>query len=296
MSDLREISRAAHPLGSDRQKEVADFIADRARQIIGRVEFQEFDATVPRPRPLPMSRTETRKGRNIIALPPAPKSSCVVLWASHYDTKHIDGFDYLGANDSASSSAALLALLSALNTPLTRNAESCDLGVVWFDGEESVLPNWFDGERAHPAMITDHTYGSRFFVSRLTPCSSSRCLPASFGGQRLHAVILLDMIGSPDLRLTRESRSHPELLRLALEASRDLGSSNLFSDDVQPIEDDHIPFVEAGIPSINLIDFQHLDHWHRPTDTPENISVESLVISTKVALLLGLNAAERSLQ
>ena len=300
--DLAELALSPHPFGSERQKQLAGWIKDRAIQEGGKVVMEEFTAEVPNPvakdpsAPAPL--TLTRTGYNIYAfsnLTAAPE--CLILVGSHYDTKIVETTNYLGANDSGSSSLALLQMLRALRTHASEKDFSpprCDIAMIWFDGEEATLENWNDGQ-LHPAKVNDNTYGSRHAVSRYTDCTfysqKAKCAPAELTGKPVVALVLLDMIGSPDVVLLREANSTPALIDLAVRISDKLGMINLFETDPRGVEDDHIPYIGAGIPAVDLIDFQHLDYWHKAGDYPVRVSIQSIEKVAKTALATALTLA-----
>lgn len=292
MNFLREIASTPHPMGSPRQRAVGDLIASRARELGYAVWTDEFDAIVPNPDHTRGPATRTLKGRSILAMPDGVRSrSCVVLLASHYDTKLMTQFAFVGANDSGSSTVAILEALRGFAALPDDLRPTCDVGAIWFDGEEATLEGWSDGEFAHPARLVDHTYGSRRVAARLVNRQGRFALPDDLGGRVLGALILLDMVGSPNIVLNRETNSTPALLNVAINAASSLGYTTLFSGDPQSIEDDHVPFLQRGVPAIDMIDFVHTSLWHTPKDTIESISPESLVIATKTALLTAIIAA-----
>lgn len=303
--DLSELTKAPHPLGSPRQKAVGDYLAGRAQAEGGLIVRQPFTATVPNPAALtangPVSQTLEKSGVNLWAInvtrPAAEAAPCVVALASHYDTKDIPGLDYVGANDSGSSSLGLLVQLRQVKQ-VAADADvtlACDVVFVWFDGEEAILANWSDGEEVHPAKIQDNTYGSRHAAGLLTDCtfegSAAKCLPTDLGGKPLIALVLMDMIGSPTLILTRDAHSSARLVTTAAEAARALGRPDVYDSNPRAIEDDHIPFLAKGVSALNLIDFNHLDYWHAPGDDAVNISFESIELASRIGLYVALAAA-----
>ncbi len=299
-SDLQRMTSAPHPFGSTAQASLALFIEEAVRQAGLEPVVQSFSAATPNPILLnePNSTAEltlTLSGQNIFArlnLVAAPE--CVILIGSHYDTKIVDGLDYVGANDSASSSAMLLELARFLRGKSLPEALRCDIAFVWFDGEEAMLPEWRDGELRHPAKLKDNTYGSRHFASQLASCAASStgyCLPASMGSSPLAAVIIVDMIGSPQLRYTPDTYSNTTLKRAFAQSLQDLGFSSRLSSQSLPVEDDHIPFVQLGVPAMDVIDFHNLDHWHKDGDTLASISLQSIEDTAKSVVLLFLRLA-----
>ena len=294
-ADLAELTASPHPFGSPRQLELSRWLGRRMAPWTMRTE--SFQAEVPRFAALepgrPVALTMTVAGANIWALPPGPAPKCVVLIGSHYDTKQLPGQRYLGANDSGSSSALLLQLLPAVHQALSPLGQGgCGVAGVWFDGEEAVLTNWSDGEEQHPAHVMDHTYGSRHAASRLTACGSGhRCLPKDLGGVPIRALVLLDMVGSPNVQVTRDLRSSPALLALAQHLAAALGDPDLMGGPELAVADDHEPFRQQGVAAINLIDFQHLETWHQPSDEPSRLSLASISRVGRLASALAVALA-----
>lgn len=293
--DLSHMAMAPHTFGSTEQKQMGQWLKSRGEAMGLNVVESPFTVEVPNPAlmdnpNLPAPTTLTREGTNLFAFAPESQNTpCTVILASHYDTKGISGVSYLGANDSASSSIALLHILNYLKQLPTDKRPRCQVLGVWFDGEEAVLPGWEDGEQRHPAKIQDNTYGSRYEATRFTTCGTDGnklCLPETLGGRPIVAVILMDMIGSPAVRLTRESRGDSNLAATAMALDQALNEGTLLfhQDTPTPVSDDHIPFVQRGIPAIDLIDFHHLDVWHQNGDDVEHLSIESMMKVSRLAL------------
>jgi hypothetical protein len=195
---------------------------------------------------------------NLIARIPGASVNRLAI-AGHYDTKRFREFRFVGANDGGSSAAFLIEMarvLRARSNPLT-------IELLFFDGEEAVV-EW---------QGNDHTYGSRHFVAeaRRTGTLAS-----------LKALILVDMIGDRDLRIKRELNSTPWLTDIIWSAARKRNQP-AFHPDVVQIEDDHLPFIEAGIPAVDLIDFE-FPAWHAPGDTLDAVGAGSLQIVGDVVL------------
>ena len=94
-------------------------------------------------------------------------------------------------------------------------------------------------------------------------------------------MILMDMIGDRDLRLEKDLSSTPWLLELTHKSARELGYSKHLATMPNAIQDDHIPFTRAGIPAVDLIDYDYGFNnvfWHAPSDTLDKISPQSLKI------------------
>lgn len=185
-----------------------------------------------------------------------PDAEWIVL-LSHFDTK--PGIACPGANDGASTTGLLMALAAKL---AEKGLPKGNLALVWTDGEEcmeSYGPN-------------DGLWGARRALAELTR-----------RGRKIRAVICLDMLGDRDLNITIPSNGDATLSKIAVHAARRAGLGGGFVRLIPDIvTDDHVPFHEAGIKAINLIDFEYGGepgaggYWHTPHDTMDKISVESL--------------------
>lgn len=188
---------------------------------------------------------------NLIAtIPGASKNRLVV--ASHYDTKRFRQFRFVGANDGGSSTAFLIELARVLKA--RQNAVTMTL--LFLDGEEAVV-EWTG---------TDHTYGSRHYVEVEKRSGTIASLKA---------LVLFDMIGDRDLQIKRDTNSTPWLTDIIWEAARLQKQTTVFAPLTAQIEDDHIPFLEARIPSVDIIDLEY-QAWHTVQDTLDNVSARSL--------------------
>jgi glutaminyl-peptide cyclotransferase len=197
--------------------------------------------------------------RNVIGMQTGRGSDIIIL-ASHYDTKAGIADDFQGANDSGSSSGLLIELARVL-----RGQPPLPFQVMFalFDGEECIKAY---GEE-------DGLHGSRQLVRQLRERNAL---------SNVKAMILLDMVGDKDLTITLPRNVDRKLMSMAFRAAREAGIRKKFTLSKNTILDDHVPFVEAGVPAINLIDFQHgsrhglNDYWHTENDTLEHISADSL--------------------
>jgi Zn-dependent M28 family amino/carboxypeptidase len=101
-------------------------------------------------------------------------------------------------------------------------------------------------------------------------------------------MVLLDMVGDRDLVIPREENSTGWLVDVIWETARDLGHQRHFPDESHWMTDDHLPFLEAGIPAVDLIDFDYGDgeksYWHTREDTLDKIDTRSLRIVGEVVL------------
>ncbi len=179
------------------------------------------------------------------------KSAPVFLLCSHYDTKIFDAVRFVGANDGGSSSGALLELARVLGQ---HPALAAKVELVFFDGEEA-CENFSE---------TDGLYGSRYFAKHLP------AKPQQFTGG-----ILLDMIGDRSLTITLPPDSPPQIARDIFASADALQLRDHFTYFENNIIDDHTPLNAAGIPTIDLIDFD-FPAWHTAGDTLDKISPQSL--------------------
>ncbi len=198
---------------------------------------------------------------NLIVRLPGRRADRIVI-GGHYDTKLMPGVRFVGASDGASSAAFLIELARALKG----RPHDLTYEIVWFDGEEAVCRGWDDcGKAGSP----DNTYGSRFYVQA---AKKAHALPS------LKAMILVDMIGADGLVLRRETKSTAWLTDTIWSTARRLAYGHVFVDAGLPVEDDHLAFLEAGVPSVDLIDLQDYPYWHTADDTLAHVSARSLQI------------------
>jgi hypothetical protein len=99
----------------------------------------------------------------------------------------------------------------------------------------------------------------------------------------LKALILVDMIGDRDLDIRRDTNSTPWLTNVIWEAARRQNLDDYFIGDSTRIEDDHLPFLAAGIPSVDIIDLDY-DAWHTAKDSLDAVSARSLQVVGDVVL------------
>ena len=179
-----------------------------------------------------------------------------IIFGAHYDTRLYANNDpdpskhreYVpGANDGASGVAVLLELARTLPE------DAPPIWLVFFDAEDNGnIDTW------------DWILGSREFV-RNNPVEP-------------RAVIIVDMIGDADLNIYKEFNSTPELTDEIWNTARTLGYQDKFIPDYKhAMLDDHTPFLEAGMPAIDIIDFDY-PYWHTTQDTADKVSAESLEI------------------
>jgi glutaminyl-peptide cyclotransferase len=188
-----------------------------------------------------------------------------LLITGHYDTKLFKDITFVGANDGGSSTAFLIELARVLKD--RENAIPIEL--VFFDGEEAFV-EW--------SLGSDSTYGSRHYVEAAKA-------DGTLGDIR--AMVLVDMIADRQLTIKRDQNSTPWLNDIIWAAAKRLGRPE-FVNETTVIEDDHLPFIEAGIPAVDIIDLEYPDdsmrYWHTAEDTLDKVSARSLQVVGDVLL------------
>lgn len=251
LDHVREIVRyGPHPPGSPAQAKVAAYIEDQLKSYGLQVQSQEFTPVTPLGR---------MRMKNVWGVKPGARDSVIVL-ASHYDSKYFEQENFVGANDGGSSSGLLLELARVL---AQKNPTDYTLWFVFFDGEEAFL-DWTN---------SDSLYGSRTFVSRLSQ-------NGAIG--KIKAMILLDLIGGKQLKIQKDYNSTKWLTSIIWEQAARMGYSNIFDPSGgTAVDDDHIPFYNAGVPVVDVIDLSYA-YWHRPEDTLDKLSARNLEVVGRV--------------
>ena len=248
----KQVDLGPRPAGSAELEQARGLLIASLENAGWEIERQEFSDNTPR---------GAVKFVNLIArfaadgARPVPRTTQRAIVCSHYDTKRFSTIRFVGADDGASSTGALveLARVLALDHALASKVE-----LVFFDGEEAI----------QTFNETDGLYGSRYYAARLR--ESGRAKQFQFG-------ILWDMIGDRDLTITLSSDSPAELTKALLASAESVGARDHFSYfDRGAIYDDHVPLNNvARIPTIDLIDFDYLP-WHTADDTLDKLSPASL--------------------
>jgi hypothetical protein len=187
--------------------------------------------------------------RNIVGQLPGRLPA--ILLVAHYDTTPVPG--YLGANNSAAGVGAVVAIAKALRSDPQRA------------GQVAVRFLLTDGEEA-PAGFSD------FYAQGLR---GSKAYAAAHA-RELREAIVLDFIALHDLRLVRDRTSDTQLWSRLRGAAVRAKSSGLFPVGEQgAVIDDHTPFLEAGIPAVDLIDFRYRC-WQKLCDDLSQVSQVNL--------------------
>ena len=253
----KQIEIGPRPPGSPESAKTREYIINELKSAGALASTDEFTATTP---------MGEKKMVNITAEIPG-ESKDVIIIGSHYDTKYYKDMHFVGANDPGASVGTLLELgrlLAATKPKLT-------YWLVFFDGEEAFCENWDDcGEPGAP----DNTYGSRQFVAQLKSKNSL---------ERVRALVLLDMIGYKQLELGRDTLSTKWLQDIIWQRAREMGYRSYFVDRPEGVGgDDHEPFLQAGIPAVDLIQLNNYPYWHRADDTLDKVSAKSMKIVGEV--------------
>jgi Zn-dependent M28 family amino/carboxypeptidase len=224
-------------------------------------------------RELPQGTVEPIVGgglRNLVGVLPGEAPAIVV--GAHYDTEAVIP-DHVGANDGAAGTAAVIEIGRALERELPEGHR--EVRLVLFDGEEEP-PGCPDTLFEECALR-----GSKAYVAR--------------HGDEVGQMILLDYVANEGLVIPREQNSDPGLWAQLREAAGEVGAADRFpdTDAAGGIIDDHIPFVEAGIPAIDLIDFTY-PFRDSAADTPDKLDPDALddVGETVTELVLRLSESQ----
>jgi Zn-dependent M28 family amino/carboxypeptidase len=236
------------PIGGANHKKVEEYITSQLKG--DAVEEDVFTADTPEGK-FPV--------KNIIAKFPGTRDGIIVI-ASHYDTNYpLRNTSYIGANDGASSSALLLEIANQLRG---KKHESYSVWLVWDDAEEA-MKSWSDA---------DSLYGIRHLAQKWQDDGTLK---------KIKAFLLADMIGDADLHIDHDLNSTPWLEEVVYQAATRLGYQSHFFERDNQVSDDHLPFMQRGIPSADLIDFDYGYNnvfWHTPQDTVDKLSPKSLEI------------------
>jgi Peptidase family M28 len=232
------------PAGSEALAKTRNYILAELEKAGLKPQLDEFDARTPR---------GFKHMVNIRASRAGSKPSIIAV-TGHYDTKLFDNVSFVGASDGGSSAAWLLEFARATRDLKLQNT----LEFIFFDGEEAVV-EWTDD---------DSVYGSRHDVDRRV---RNRNL------NDLKAMILVDMIGDKNLNIRKEGQSTRWLKDIIWGTAQSLGYIKEFPNEEMEVSDDHIPYVKAGIPAVDLIDFDY-PPWHTAADTLDKVSARSLKI------------------
>jgi hypothetical protein len=241
-----------------------NWLTGELERLGGRVERQCFtDSTLGRP--LALCNVIARFG---------PERGRRIALCAHYDTRpwcdrdpdpqHRDR-PLPGANDGGSGVAVLLEVAELLS----ERAARVGVDLVFFDGEDQ-------GRAERPE---EFSLGATGYAARL---------PARGSDLRPVAAFVFDMVGDRDLRIHPEvesSRRAANLVAMVLDGARATGARSFHETPMHALTDDHIPLLDAGLPAVDIIDFDY-PAWHTLRDRPDQTSAESLAEVARVAAWL----------
>ncbi|HEV2577512.1 MAG TPA: M28 family peptidase [Acidobacteriaceae bacterium] len=210
--------------------------------------------------------------RNFIVKYPGKKDGIIVL-ASHYETNYwLKDVNFIGADDGACTTALLIAIGQYLRE---HPPQGYSVWLLLDDGEESINQQWTDA---------DSLYGVRHIAAKWSA-------DGTLG--KIKAFIVADMIGAKNMNIDREANSTPWLLDLLAKAGKDTGHSNMMFRNSGPIDDDHIPFKQRGVPVLDVIAYEYgpfdqqrgdYAYHHTAQDTMDKLSAQSLQVSADLFL------------
>jgi Zn-dependent M28 family amino/carboxypeptidase len=267
---VRQVEAGPRVPGSAAHARVLEWLTAELARLGGRIERQSFtDTTLGRPLALTnviasFGPRGTRAGEAA-----APERPRIVLCA-HWDSRPWADQDpdpawrqrpVPGANDGASGVAVLLEVAERMN----RTPPPVDVDLVFLDGE--------DQGRASEGQ--EFCLGARHYAASLEA-----------GGPKPAAAFLFDMVGDRELEIHPETQSAgraASLVALVLDGARATGARGFRPDPRYTITDDHIPLLDAGVPAVDIIDFDY-PAWHTHRDLPDQTSAASLAEVARVAV------------
>ena len=274
---MKRFVKTPHPMASPEQRKYTQVLKANLSKEGWDVQIQKFKTKIPNVAAEKLGGKDKKvnpikevEGENVLAFLKG-SDRCLVMVGGHYDTKPYSNMKFVGANDGGSSTAAMLELARVLNqirkSEAGKNADGgrfmdCTVGLAFFDGEEATLADWNDGERL--LGVQDNIHGSRAFAAKLEKQFDG----LAYNGLPLKLMMVIDMIGHKEqnLFITRGSNLQLAQKLLGQRTTTKIAAVNLQMDD------DHMPFVQLGIPVLHIIDWTNLNEWHTANDTLDIIS------------------------
>jgi len=249
--------------GSDAHRVFREWLIAELGRLGARVETQAFDDSVGGAF-LTVTNVIARFG---------PETGRPIALFAHYDSRAFADRDperpddpVPGANDGASGVAVLLEVAELMKTQVPpRGVE-----LVFLDAEDQ-------GRADRPE---EFSRGARGYAQSLAPRLEAGTAPV--------AGFLFDMVGDRDLNIHPEvisARRASNIAALVLEAAAATGARHFHDEPKYAVTDDHIPILDAGVPCVDIIDFDYAA-WHTTGDTPDQVSAESLAEVARVAAWL----------
>jgi hypothetical protein len=278
---VRQVEAGPRVPGAAGHAAVRDWIAAELTRLGARVERQTFvDSSLGRPIELTnlIGRFAAPPGRRDADLPRGRRDTNLergaaartIALCAHYDTRPFSDRDpdpalrdrpCPGANDGGSGVAVLLEIAELL----ARRPAPVAVELVFFDGEDQ-------GQAERPEQFA---LGSRGYARRL-------------GEAKPTAAFLFDMVGDRDLNIHAEGISSSRaanLVAMVNEGARATGARSFHRDVRHTVTDDHVPLLDAGVPAVDIIDFDY-GAWHTTADLPDRVSAASLAEVARVAAWL----------
>jgi hypothetical protein len=251
------------PPASDAIHRTQDYITGQLKSFGCAVDTDDFHAETP---------IGSLAMKNIVAKVPGTGQG-IVLLLTHYDTLRLDNF--VGADDGGSSSGLMLEMARLLCAAPKRKYA---VWMAFLDGEED-QQNFQTAQQAQNTWNNNETtFGSRELAARLDLSGEIK---------NVKAVILVDMIGQKNLQIERDTNSTAWLQNLVWKTADRLGYGETFGGEQSNIGDDHQPFLERGVPALDVIDLNGYiaeGYWHSPQDTMDKLSPRSFSIVGHVIL------------
>jgi glutaminyl-peptide cyclotransferase len=248
------VSFGPRPPASEGIRRSQDYIIAQLKTFGCEIDQDDFHASTPK---------GDVQMKNIMAKAPGTGQG-IILLLTHYDTlSSVENF--VGAEDSASSTGLMIEMARQLCGKKGPNS----VWIAFLDGEEAFV-NW--------NQDNDHTYGSRELAARMALSGDLK---------RVRAVILADMIGQYNLSIQRQSNSPKWLNDLVWKTAARLGYKDIFVSQETQTSDDHDPFLERGVPALDIIDLNdyiNAGYWHTTQDTLDKVSPRSVAIVGHVIL------------
>ncbi|MGH9733279.1 MAG: M28 family peptidase [Candidatus Acidiferrales bacterium] len=264
----KQVSFGPRPPASDAIRQTQDYLVSQLKGFGCQVDTDDFHA------PTPIGNLAMK---NIVAKIPGSGQG-IILLMTHYDTLRLPGF--VGADDAGSSTGVMLEIARLLCGAKTKQPNS--VWIAFVDGEEDQA-DFTSVQQAQNTWDTNDTlFGSRELAARMDLSDDLK---------RTRAVILADMVGQKDLQIPPEASSTKWLVSLVWGTARRLGYGSVFvPQEVGEITDDHDPFLQHHVPSVDIIELggympgSSMPYWHTPQDTMDKLSPKSLAISGHVII------------
>lgn len=277
------------PFGSDNLAKAADYICEQVEAIGLEPKRHEL-----------LHEKEQKTIRNLYTVIPGkdPEKGPILMFGAHYDTKIYEGCEewthsepFLGAIDGGGAPAVLLELARAIKA---KGTPECNVWFYWIDAEESVDWTWNDDR----ALLGSEAFGEYLSKEKILP--------------RVKAFVLLDLIGSKNIKIDKDGNSSTKLSELFGDVAKRLGvEKRLYEFPTERdiayyrsqgitnwgTKDDHMNFMKRGVPSVLLIDFarrvpgenqmqddRYERWWHTPDDDLSAMDPASLAFAGNLVM------------